>query len=249
MGFCSRCMDVGWDAYKDCSSAELVKRFRRHVRTNNHKIIPTECSICHKDLKRQEFLKKHYCQVALKEFEGQKSTQLKEAASNAETIRIARNLSTYDQFVMLSEQQMCVPGIYPLMAVPRHHKHIDFGKWGSRTANDTYKRILREKIERGLGNFIDIPKRITVVNETGRTEFLLSQNVLTPSSKKLLVEDVDNDTLRLSLKKVPNVAPKPSIGTQILDSLKKLKSYFDLSIKKGFNPHESVPKKLTSFAT
>ena len=90
--------------------------------------------------------------------------------------------------------------------------------------------MLKEKIENGGQNQIQIHKNIEVVNENGDRVFLLPEEILNPdtgaeTSKLVVVADPDNEEfLLVKLKDPEKIAPDDT--HQDLDKCTDLKRYY-----------------------
>ena len=212
-----------------------------HVRTATHKVTNKVCTICHKEFQGERDLLRHYCTKAMASFDDDNNYDTYTLETlDSEMNKCTKYMSKYERFLLFSERKVAIPGKFPLLAVPRAHKHLNFQLFGDRDANTSYKRILKEKILRGDGNSLIVPKNIKLVDGEGNTKFLLSEDVLAPTSRKILVEEHDQHHLKLSLIKPPRAKGRPSISRFLRESLEKLKSFMDFSKKMGFefDPHE-----------
>ena len=213
-----------------------------HVRFAKHIWRDKNCSMCPASFKQLDKFNRHYCTVAKQSFEKRQGDVYVQESKDTDLYRVGKSISWYDRFKLWKERKVTFDGTFPLLSIPKGHRHLPFEDNGDRSGNAEYKKILKEKILKGEENRIVVPKKIKIVDKLGVTKFYLDENVLKPTSKKLLVRDVDEDNFEVSLAKPPKYPGKRTPAQFIIDSLKRLRSYMDFSTSKGYEhePHEYV---------
>ena len=139
---------------------------------------------------------------------------------------------------------MSLSGHFPGISLPHPNwydqKHGLYDRFGTTNGNKLYEKVLRGRILNGLPNSLVLHKNIKVVDPlTDQVLLYLSEAVLKPSSaKKFIVEDIDEETFKISLVHPPKLPPSFFLP-QTLDEKPELEEY--QKYKKGgkyrFAPH------------
>ena len=101
-----------------------------------------------------------------------------------------------------------------------------YEKYVTTYGNKIYEEVHHKKILNGLPNSLTLHKNIKIVDpESERVLLYLSEDVLKPSSrKKFIIEDVDEETFKISLVHPPKL-PASFFKPQILDEKPGLVEY------------------------
>ena len=237
---------VGCDKTFDCSAGGL-KTLHQHLIKTVHKL-PVEKLVC------------QFCKVSLRaeNFDSHPCTRLQKSTANFATYTLKATDSKLVQLLISSgrpefhiaaiceEENYAIANFFPPTNLPVSWKqnaqtYEHFQSCANISGVFFLQKILCDKLKSGGLNSIMLRRNIKILDQDGNVILYLTEEVLKPKSKYLLVSDIDDDYFEVSLTQPPNCTAK----AQELDSL-GLKVYSQYLPKNGFpySPHR-YPKEVT----
>ena len=147
------------------------------------------------------------------------------------------------------EEKIAIPGFYPCLSIPLSWRKSvqtleQYRELGNTNGTTFIQELLAEKIELGGENSFVLDSNICIKSPNGQNLKYLTTEVTKFKSEFLLVEDLDDETFRVSLAKPPPKDP-PCIKDQPLDRSDLI--YYKQFTKEfgySYSPHR-YPKLLT----
>ena len=173
-----------------------VSHYKRHVTTNQH--IPHDylvCNVCNVRFRLQRLLNSHQCYQTI---DSEDFQVYKLIDKNSHEYHFLKRLTISQQFDHCFEKGYAVPGLFPYITTGQRWRRSQLDRYGCTQASASYEKVLQEKHKEGSAG-VNAHKTIHIHDSSDRLIRILGSDVTTPIGSKLIVNDIGNNQLFVTL--------------------------------------------------
>lgn len=179
------------------------------------------CRFCNRTFVTNRAALRHMCNVMATEVQNEQHAQTYTLLNRrSELYSQLKKMSAYEQFKIISEQQLACPEIGPPVFIPLkwRNRSDQFRRVANVGGRKWLRKVLVEKYILERENGVELPANIIVKTANGEATIInLSHSVLVPTSGLFKITDIGQGLFRVELGTVP-VLNNAELEEQPLDN-------------------------------